>query len=202
MNLRRNLMVGLVAVSALAGCAAVPEPALQASDAALSSPDAVVSAAALLVAAEAAEGARERAPLIARLDALGVAALSDTSGNAGANAEEDRLAEWRREYHPSADEVWRGRTLGPGYRRAQLAAGQRVVIDQIFYAGERAEMAAQTRSGQQVELAVTGRQAQKVCEAQLAPNARCGWLPIFTERFSITLTNRGTTPASVYLVFD
>ena len=179
---------------ALAGCAAPQSPLALPSDAALGSPDPLVSAAALLVAAEAAQDAAARAPLIARLDALGVGALPDTG--------EDRLADWRREYRPAAGEVYRGRTLGPGYRRAQLAAGERMVIDQIFYAGERAEMAAQTRGGQPVVLAVANRQAEKVCEAQLTPNARCRWLPIFTERFSITLVNRGTTPASVYLVFE
>ena len=194
MILQRNLIF-LLAASALAGCSGPHEPIAQlASDPALTATDPVISAAALLVGAESAADAEARAPMIARLDALGVAALPEVG--------EDPLADWRREYVAPAGEVFRGRTLGPGYRRAQLAAGQRVVIDQIFYAGERANMAAQTRSGQQVDLHVANAKAQKVCEAQLSPNASCRWLPIFTERFSITLTNRGTTPASVYLVFD
>lgn len=193
MNGAHYLFAALLGL-ALTGCAAEQASLALPSDAALGSSDPLISAAALLVAAEAAEDADARAPLIARLDALGVAAVPGT--------DEDRLADWRREYRPPAGEVYRGRTLGPGYRRAQLAAGERMVIDQIFYAGQRAEMAAQTRGGQPVVLAVTGSQAQKVCEAQLTPNARCRWLPIFTERFSITLINRGTTPASVYLVFE
>jgi len=194
MNGPTTIFAAMLGLAALTGCAAEHAALALPSDAALGSTDPLVSAAALLVAAEAAPNADARAPLIARLDALGVAALPGSG--------EDRLADWRRDYHPPAGEVFRGRALGPGYRRAQLAAGERLVIDQIFYAGERAEMAAQTRGGQPVALAVANRQAEKVCEAQLTPNARCRWLPIFTERFSITLTNRGTTPASVYLVFE
>jgi len=177
-------------LAVLAGCVT----AHQLPDPALASADPLVSAAALLVAAEAAEDARKRAPLIARLDGLGVHSLPDM--------DEDRLADWRREYTPPAGEVYRGRALGPGYRRAQLAAGEQLVIDQVFYAGERAEMAAQTRGGQPVVLAVANSRTGKVCEAQLAPHARCRWLPIFTERFQITLVNHGATPASIYLVFD
>lgn len=181
----------LAGLAVLSGCSTVPAPP----DPALSSTDPLVAAAALLVAAEAAGDPAERAPLIAQLDELGVNALPDTG--------EDRLAAWREQTPPAqGTEVFRGRTLGPGYRRAQLAAGERLVIDQIFYAGQRAEMAAQTRGGQPVALAVTNPQADKVCEAQLTPTARCRWLPIFTERFQITLVNRGRTPASVYLVFD
>ena len=182
------------ALAALAGCATLPAPP----DPALASTDPLISAAALLVAAEAARTDAARAPMIARLDALGVNVLADT----GPAPLEDPLAEWRRHYAPPAGEVYRGRTLGPGYRRAQLAAGQRLVIEQIFTAGERAEMAAQTSGGQPVALAVANNKAEKVCEAQLTPHARCRWMPIYTERFQITLTNRGTTPASVYLVFD
>ena len=40
-----------------------------------------------------------------------------------------------------------------------------------------------------------------VCSEPFAPAAKCRWLPLFTERYSIELANRGTTPASVYLVF-
>jgi hypothetical protein len=180
----------LAVLACTGGCATMPA----APDPALASADPLVSAAALLVAAEGARGPAERAPLIARLDDLGVNALPDLG--------EDRLAEWRAQTPPAAAPVFRGRTLGPGYRRAQLAAGERLVLDQVFYAGERAELAAQARGGQPVVLAITNPQSQNVCEAQLTPHARCRWLPIYTERFQITLVNRGETPASVYLVFD
>jgi len=189
-------IAALMLAAALAACAGTGM-----GDAArLARPDAddpLGAAAALLVAAEETDAAH-RAPLIARLDALAVAVLPDTG--------DDPLGQWRRENGAGSGAaggpVYRGRTLGPGYRRARLAAGQRLVIDQIFNAGERAEMAAQTRAGQAVELAVANGQARKVCEARASPDARCRWVPIFTERFQITLINRGTGPASIYLVFD
>ena len=189
-----RIISAMAMLAVLAGCATLPAAPAPA----LTSADPLTSAAALLIAAEEAPDAEARAPLIARLDALGVKVLADT----GPTSVDDPLAEWRRHYTPVAGEVYRGRTLGPAYRRAQLAAGERLVIEQIFTAGERAEMAAQTRGGQSVALAVANNKAEKVCEAQLTPHARCHWVPIFTERFQITLVNRGTTPASVYLVFD
>jgi len=192
MNAR--IVSAVAALAVLAGCATLPTPP----DPALASTDPLISAAALLVAADAARTDEARAPMIARLDALGVSVLAAT----GPTTSDDPLTEWRRRYTPAAGEVYRGRTLGPAYRRAQLAAGERLVIEQIFTAGERAEMAAQTSGGQPVALAVANNKAEKVCEAQLTPHARCRWMPIYTERFQITLTNRGTTPASVYLVFD
>jgi hypothetical protein len=196
MRLSRSLAMPLLA---LAACAAPPTALGQATvfgptTLGQARADPLAEAAALLAAAEGAGSAAERAPLIAQLDALGVHALPESEG--------DLLGAWRSEHRAEPALVYRGRTLGPGYRRAQLAAGQELVIDQIFYAGERAEMAAQTQGGQPVVLAVANPRTEKVCEARLDPQARCRWLPIFTERFSITLSNRGTTPASVYLVFE
>ena len=172
----------------LAACAAPPPASLPAL-----SGDPLEDAAALLARAETARGADQRAPLIARLDALGVAAV--------AGAADDPLARWRAEHVPGAGEVWRGRTLGPGYRRALVPAGGELVIEQIFTAGERAEMAAEVRGGNPVALAIANPREQRVCEVELAPNARCRWLPVFTERYAIRLENRGRQPASVWLVF-
>lgn len=150
-------------------------------------------AAALLAAADSARTADERAPLIERLDALDVRLAE--------GALDDPLAIWRSEHQSSGAAPWRGRTLGPAYRRARVSAGTTLRIEQVFYAGQRAEIAAQTSGGGQVALEIANPRAEAVCARQLSPRAACNFLPIFTERFSIELENTGTQPASVYIVF-
>lgn len=186
---------GLIAVTlALAACArpsaepiaATPPPA---------SSDPLEDAAAALAAAEAAGSTAARAPWLRRLDALRVAAAEDTG--------DDPLSAWRAEAAPGEAPVptFRGRALGPAYRHATIAPGKRMQIEQIFYAGQRAEIAAQSQDGQPVALAIRDKRQEPVCAASLAPSANCQWMPLFTERFSIELVNNGGKPASVYIVF-
>lgn len=155
--------------------------------------DALSDAAALLAAAEAAPDASSRAAIIERLDALNVRPAADEA--------EDPLGRWRSEHVTQGTTPWRGRALGPAYRRARVEPGQKLRIEQVFLAGQRAEIAAQTSGGGQVALAVAGPRSEAICERNLAPSGRCNWLPIFTERFSIELENRGNRTASVYIVF-
>lgn len=181
----------------VAGCnSAGGQPLASPPLASQAAPDPVSDAAALLAAAEAAPSAEARGPLVARLDALGVR-LADNAGS------DDPLAGWRAQTKAGDGAPWRGRALGPAYRRAVVPAGQSLVIEQIFLAGQRAQIAAQvagsTAAGQ-VDLAISNPRAEPVCTRQLAPRARCDWLPIFTERFAIALHNTGRREASVYLV--
>ena len=184
---------------ALAACAGTPPALVQRDspllpDPALHSDDRLTVAAALLVAAENAPGEEARLPLLARLDALGVAAQDGLT--------DDPLARWRAEADQSRLVPYRGRTLGPAYRRMILPSGQSTDIEQVFYAGKKAVMVARSTGGQPVALAVENAQAGTVCETQLMPGGRCNWLPIFTERYTIRLENRGTRDASIYLVFE
>jgi hypothetical protein len=173
----------------LAGCAhhsaplALPEP----------TGNVLSDTAALLSLADSARSAEQRAPLLDRLDALNVR-LAD-------GATDDPLAGWRSAHGVNEAAPWRGRTLGPAYRRAQVAAGASLRIEQVFYAGQRAEIAAQASSGGQVALKIANPRAQAVCAQQLSPRGTCNFLPIYTERFSIELENTGNSSASVYIVF-
>ncbi len=182
--------VGPAALLLLAGCAHQSTAPL-----ALPAPTGTVlgDAAALLAAADSARDASQRAPLIERLDALNVR-LAD-------GAVDDPLGSWRSQHQSTSAEPWRGRTLGPAYRRAQVGAGERLRIEQVFYAGQRAEIAAQASGGGQVALAIANPRAEAVCEQPLSPRGSCKFLPIYTERFSIELENSGSQSASVYIVF-
>lgn len=182
----------LFAVMLLAGCATAP---LARAPVALPAPtgDALGDVAALLAAADGITDPQTRAPLIERLDALDVR-LAD-------GAPEDPLAGWRAEQQATGGTPWRGRALGPAYRRARVGPGEKLRIEQVFLAGERARIAAQASGGSDVALAINNPRSEAVCQQQLAPRGNCNWLPIYTERFSIELENRGSLPASVYIVF-
>ncbi|MGX7896521.1 hypothetical protein [Tsuneonella sp. HG222] len=181
----------MIAPLVVAACAAGPAGTFV-----LPSPsgDALTDSALLLAAGEAAPDAAARAPVLARLDAAGVRPLPD--------AGDDPLGQWRREAAAAGTgEVYRGRALGPAYRRARLAPGETVRLEQIFLAGERAEIAAAANGGTALTLSVRDRKDAAVCSAPFAPAARCRWLPMFTERYAIELANNGKAAASVYLVF-
>lgn len=186
------------AVALLAACGHPGAPKVAAVSTATMHPSAnpLADAAALLAASEQATDQKTRAPLLRRLDGLQVAVAQ------GAMAEEDTLSQWR-EQAAATDQrpPFRGRALGPAYRRATIQPGETIRIEQIFYAGERAEIAGQSVGGEPVHLDIRNQRTQQVCTAQLQPAGTCRWLPLFTERFQIDLTNRSKKPASVYIVF-
>jgi hypothetical protein len=185
------IMLGLSACSP-GGDQVVPAAALAAAPQA--SP--VEEAATLLAAAEGASSADARVPFVERLNALGVQLAEDAGSD-------DPLGQWRSAHRTSGEAQWRGRALGPAYRRAVVQPGESLVIQQIFFAGQRAQIAAQlSGSGDSglVAMAISNPRAEPVCTRQVAPRASCNWLPIFTERFAIALQNSGTRTASVYLV--
>ncbi len=187
---RISLPAALILSSALAACAGT----LQAPMAAFEpSGDPLADAAALLAAADSAGNAEQRAPFVDRLNAMNVA-LAD-------GAQDDPLSAWRAEHQATGTPPWRGRALGPAYRRTRVPAGEIVRIEQIFYAGQNAEIAAQASGGGTVALAISNPRAEAVCAKSVTPRANCNWLPLFTERFSIELENSGSEAASVYLVF-
>lgn len=191
-----RMICALLAGSAvLAACAHAGEPPLAVAGAA----DPLAEAAAALAAAEIAPTAAERTPFLRQVEALRLTPVEDDAEGAAL------LARWKAEAPPAPqDAVYRGRTLGPAYRRASIQPGETIEIEQIFYAGERAEIAAQSTGGQPVDLEIrTQRDAATppVCAAKLEPVGKCRWLPLFTARFKMKLVNRGGKPASVYIVF-
>lgn len=155
--------------------------------------DAAMEAAALLAATDEASNRAERAPLLARLDELGVHLADGIAGD-------DPPESWRQADKGPDDQPSPARALGPAYRTARVAPGQSLVIEQIFLAGQHARIAAQTSNGGRVALAISNPRSEPVCTRQLAPSASCNWMPIYTERFAIQLHNRGRQPVRVYLV--
>ncbi len=114
---------------------------------------------------------------------------------------------------PSLQDIaFRGRVKGPAYRKKVLAAGATEVLQEIYYASEKAELSLQTLSGQTVsgqalelnivEQAenVTGS-IEAVCTLKLsAEPATCQWLPLWTAKYNITITNHSKSPVPYLLV--
>ena len=147
------------------------------------------------VAAEEAGDAAAMLEAARSLDSLGARAPSP---------EEDLAARWRslaRERGLPEEPPLRGRALGPAYKKGVLAPGTMLATEQVFLAGQAAEVALVPSGGAALAMRVVAR-GKPICarEAAEPPRATCAWLPIFTERVSISVENRGSRPAAYYLV--
>lgn len=181
----------LLAVAGCAGGAGGPSSA-GASAAAADSTERVAQA---LADAFAAATAGEREPLVLALrvvDAAGARPLPDTG--------DDPLSAWR-EFAADTSPPMRGSALGPGYRHGRLEAGESTRIEQLFLSGKRAKIAVSTPDGAALTLRVRDARDEAVCDRPGAPR-HCQWVPIFTQRYSIEIANRGTGPARYYLVVE
>lgn len=134
------------------------------------------------------------------------AQLLDTLGAKPAEGQEDLAALWTREASDHGANgsplAYRGRALGPAYRRGSLNAGGTVTMRQLFFAGQRAQISV-APSGPTAKLSVRVRNAEggTLCAKPVGgPQADCAWMPIFTDRFDIVIANSGPEPAAFYLV--
>jgi hypothetical protein len=122
----------------------------------------------------------------------------DRLGAHPADGAEDPRAAWRKAARVEPESDYRGRVLGPAYSRGWIAPGQTARIDQQFLAGQRATVAVSSTGGT-LALNVTDPDRAPVCRAQ--PRS-CAWLPLYTQRYTITLSNRGPDRLRYYLVVD
>lgn len=147
----------------------------------------------LLVQADAAGAGERRDRIVAAIDRSGLTAI-DAS-------QDDPLAGWRAQ-SAIVSPPMRGRALGRGYRRAIVEGLRSVELEQLFLAGEAAEVAAAAKGGTPISFVILDRKGSAVCETQISPSATCRWLPTYSARYTIRLANRSEEAASVYLVVD
>ncbi len=126
-----------------------------------------------------------------------IAALDARPLDASAQAQ---LADWRSRSPDTAPPL-RGRTLGPGYRHGTLSAGGDLRIEQTFLSGQRASIALSTPGGSKLRLQVIDGAAKPVCQ-HVAASPSCEWIPVYTQRHVIQLTNPGRQKARFYLVIE
>ena len=134
----------------------------------------------------------------------------------------DLAKQWRaaaRAIEPSLqkageDIAFRGRVKGPAYRKKVLAAGatEAFARNLLRFREGRTEFAnsflGQTVSGQNLVLNiveqaenVAGKYGNRLCTLKLsAEPATCQWLPLWTAKYNITITNHGNSPVPYLLV--
>ena len=149
--------------------------------------DRATMAAELLAMLDRAPPVRTRAAAQKTLDRLGVRPLD---------------AKQSAEVKVAGEQPFRGRVLGPGYQQGWLDAGAETKLEQQFLAGQRATVAVAGTVGKgAAPLVLT------VAEPGEAPVCRdaaraCRWLPLYTQRYAITLRNTGAARIRYHLVLD
>lgn len=171
--------------------------ALVGSGAQAQSADPIERIAMAIESGEAALRNRDDYALIAAARAL------DQLGARPATGEPDLAAEWRTQAraggHADFTPPFRGRALGPAYRRGTLNGGQGLETEQVFLAGQKAAVALVAPSGA-ITLNIADAGGTAVCGSAAPPRAQCRWLPVFTQRVRIRLANPGKATASYYLI--
>lgn len=121
----------------------------------------------------------------------------DSLGGKPLGASDPELERWRRAANQAPP--MRGRSLGPGYRSGQLSPGRSEQLEQVFLSGKRASVALSAPSGARLKLEVQDRRDEAVCGKEGNPN-HCQWVPLFTDRYRITIVNPGQTAVRYFLV--
>ncbi|QGP77869.1 hypothetical protein GL174_01785 [Sphingobium sp. CAP-1] len=153
-----------------------------------------------LMQGAAAEASGNHAALLDTVQALTALGASPAEG------QEDLAARWTQEASAAgvtrAALGFRGRALGPAYRRGSLDAGGSVTMRQLFFAGQRAQILVAPASGAaNLSIRVQDAEGSTLCAKSVGgPQADCAWLPLFTDRYAIVIENGGTAPAAFYLI--
>ena len=153
-------------------------------------------AAAALATASAAYDRGNRKALyraLVTLEGMGVHAMDGT--------EADPMPRWRQRARLTRS-VWRGRPLGPGFRSGKLAPGAGDNFSQLFLSGEGATIAVSSPTGNRVAMKVADAKAQTVCSGETGRDGTCRWVPLFTQRYTIQLSNPGAKDAQYFLVVN
>lgn len=118
--------------------------------------------------------------------------------------EPDLVASWlAQEQGAGTEPVYRGRMLGPAYRKGLIGAGAEVLIEQVFMAGQVAEVVLSPSGGAQLNLTIAGPGGQEVCKSLVfRPQGRCSWRPPFAGRYRVRINNSGAQDASFFLVVN
>lgn len=84
-----------------------------------------------------------------------------------------------------------GRSLNPG---------ERETFNQLFLSGTGASIALSAPTGDRLALKVLDPQAKPICTDETGKGALCHWVPLFTQRYTIEVTNLGKDDARYFLV--
>ena len=176
----KSLLLPGLAAALLAGCVHAPGPPLTAAD---------------YVADMPAQGV---------VDLLAIAALValDSYGARPAETAGDPVPAWRASLPASAVPPMRGRVLGPAYRKGVLEPGATVRLDQLFDGGRQARVAVATTDEGELGIAVLDGSGKPICPSHLGQRGQCKWVPPYSGRHQIVLSNPGSARSTYYLAID
>ena len=147
-----------------------------------------------------AESAQDLADAAWRLQRIGAMPLPGA---------EDLAVRWQRvaaEHgaKPQPHPPMRGRALGAAYRRDRLGANAESITRQVFLAGTRAVVTVVPADGDaDLQLQVSRDGADPACAREVgAPHATCEWIPSFTQRYTIRVSNAGARQAEYFLIIN
>ena len=189
--MNRMHALSLAAVLTASACASVPAGSAEA-------------ASEQIVAVRLANALADAADAEARGDTRTLARavqLIDGSGSHPLEASpSDPLPAWRDAARGEATPPYRGRPLGPGYRSGKLGVGGRESFSQLFLSGTGATIALSAPTGDKLALRVLDPQAKPICTDESGRGGLCKWVPLFTQRYTIEVMNRGAGDARYFLV--
>jgi len=110
------------------------------------------------------------------------------------------LARWHAKL-PTDAEPLRGRALGPAFRAAVLDPGAVTELNQTFLGGRSAKIVVRATRGSAPLLVVHDQANREVCKAHDNP-ITCRWVPLYTQRHRIEISNTGEDVSEFYIVFD
>ena len=188
----RSLMLVLLAALPAACAATQPAPEAAVVQPAAEAETRAEAVARLLAGAEQDADAGDTSGLgrrLARLSALGARPAEDGG--------EDPVPGWK-ERAGGETIPFRGRALGPAYRRGTLEADTELELTQTFLSGRKAVIAVSSPGGTAPALRVVSASGKTVCDSA----ASCRWTPVFTERYAIILQNTSRKARAYYLVVE
>jgi len=113
---------------------------------------------------------------------------------------------WRQEAYAygtrrPADVPYRGRTLGPAYKRGRVPSQSKFTTRQVFNAGQKAEVSVVVTEPGQLNLIVDDDDNRSPCQITISgSDGACSWVPAWTERYNIEIENLSTSDVGFYLV--
>ncbi len=131
------------------------------------------------------------------------ARILDVLGARPIQGEEDAAARWHGIARAGGITTprFRGRALGPAYRRGMLAPRAALSTEQVFLGGKKAIVSVVPESGRTLAIRITEPDRPSICDRNVAaPRGECSWLPVFTRRVEIRVANPDDRPARYFLV--
>ncbi|KPP81477.1 MAG: hypothetical protein HLUCCA04_06690 [Oceanicaulis sp. HLUCCA04] len=131
------------------------------------------------------------------------ASLLDSSGAVPAEGEPDLMERWRDMAAGLGEELppVRGRIAGPAYRNGIVGAGAAAVLRDSFHSGRAARVSLQARGAGTLRLSIRRNDGEAVCEALASTvPVSCQWVPVWSEPFTIEITNLTGGQIAYYLI--